>query len=444
MPPVLINVYYTTRSIMTYMNHPSAGTNELWRSNAYTDLQQLQTFFENPRKHTGKGYRRKEHATRGCVKCGSFKKRNDFSKNQWAKGPDLNRCCDCVASRDGAAGGQPQRSITDSSATSDFLSARLSDLSLDTDDSCIIVNLPATLTSEYLDDHNKIQDANAKKNGSSHQKRERRQFNCPDCPKFGRGKNVFFKKVPVYKPIVKCPQCKQATRGRCKRLYPIPKKSEKGYGLFKCRGCAAKWGSSRAVANIGQQCFVCCENGKDTFVKPFRLEVVKNKPKAKNKGGILGGGPGRMKRMPKVMPLGEEEEAQFEYTPDDRRRNDRGGNDALGRDHAFEYESRGSSDFSSSSVGDSSSDNDSFVTPLGKVGVPSGYVHKCEGCKSGICKSRYLPKSIQHDVSDGNTVSTSGSVMTNSSIDKADYLDRDEDFDGFDVELEEDDWSIVT
>jgi hypothetical protein len=39
-----------------------------------------------------------------------------------------------------------------------------------------------------------------------------------------------------------------------------------------------------------------------------------------------------------------------------------------------------------------------------------------------------------HDVSDGNTVSTSASVMTNSSIDKTDFVDRDEDFSGFDGE----------
>jgi hypothetical protein len=63
-----------------------------------------------------------------------------------------------------------------------------------------------------------------------------------------------------------------------------------------------------------------------------------------------------------------------------------------------------------------------------KVGIPPGYVHHCEGCASGLCKSRYLPMSLYHDESDGDTVSTRASVVTNSSIDKADYMDRDEDF----------------
>jgi hypothetical protein len=59
---------------------------------------------------------------------------------------------------------------------------------------------------------------------------ERRQFNCPICPEEGRGKQVFFKRVPAEKPIVKCTKCKKAKQKHCDRLYPIPKGEEKGYG----------------------------------------------------------------------------------------------------------------------------------------------------------------------------------------------------------------------
>ena len=58
-PLVKIHVYHTTRGIMTMLGHPriAAGTNQLWRSNAYQDLADLKVFFDKPRQHTGKGYR---------------------------------------------------------------------------------------------------------------------------------------------------------------------------------------------------------------------------------------------------------------------------------------------------------------------------------------------------------------------------------------------------
>jgi hypothetical protein len=61
--------------------------------------------------------------------------------------------------------------------------------------------------------------------------------------------------------------------------------------------------------------------------------------------------------------------------------------------------------------------------------------HKCEGCTTGICRSRKLPISGVHDLHDGDTASTSGSIMTNSVIDKSEFPDRDIDFDDW----EEDD-----
>lgn len=95
--PSLINIYYTTRSIMTYLHHPKAGSNQMWRSNAYKDLEELKMYFIDPRQHTGKGYRNKNKAVRGCTSCGEFKHQTEFSKNQWVtRGPDLNKCMECV------------------------------------------------------------------------------------------------------------------------------------------------------------------------------------------------------------------------------------------------------------------------------------------------------------------------------------------------------------
>ncbi len=220
MPPVLLNVYYTTRSIMTYLNHPTAGSNELWRSNAYKDLDELKSFLENPRRHSGKGYRNKNMAVRGCVSCGVFKQRNEYSKNQWAKGPDLNRCKACVENqmngRNNAAIADTEDDIHESSSVISELSDALSGVHLD--------NEYPSLTSDLLNAHNKIQHSSKNK---KREKLERRQFNCPECPKQGRGKHVFFKRVPMYKPVVKCPKCKRVKGGKCMRLYPVPKAAEK-------------------------------------------------------------------------------------------------------------------------------------------------------------------------------------------------------------------------
>ena len=95
---------------MTKLSHPRAGYNQLWRSDAYDSLESLEAIFENPRAHTGKGYRSTDQSVRGCVECGVQKKRKDFSKNQWRKGPNLCKCQDCTqgttSSQPTASGGQ--------------------------------------------------------------------------------------------------------------------------------------------------------------------------------------------------------------------------------------------------------------------------------------------------------------------------------------------------
>jgi hypothetical protein len=95
--PTLVNVFYTTRGVMTKISHPKSGYNELWRSDAYDSPTSLAAIFKNPRMHTGKGYRTVDGSVRGCTKCGLQKQRGYFSKNQWRKGPAHSNCADCVS-----------------------------------------------------------------------------------------------------------------------------------------------------------------------------------------------------------------------------------------------------------------------------------------------------------------------------------------------------------
>lgn len=52
-----INVYYTTGTVGTCLNHPKQGKTQLFRRE--TDIEQLDLIFQSPRNHTGKGYHRK-------------------------------------------------------------------------------------------------------------------------------------------------------------------------------------------------------------------------------------------------------------------------------------------------------------------------------------------------------------------------------------------------
>ena len=94
--PTLINVFYTTGGIMTKLSHPTSGYNQLWRSDAYDSAASLGAIFANPRIHTGQGYRHASGAKRGCIGCGVQKKKADYSKNQWRKGPGNAKCSNCI------------------------------------------------------------------------------------------------------------------------------------------------------------------------------------------------------------------------------------------------------------------------------------------------------------------------------------------------------------
>jgi hypothetical protein len=418
-PPIFINVYPTTRSIMTQLHHPKnkkGKTNALWRSSAYEDLEDLRTFFLNPRQHTGKGYRNAKHAVRGCVHCGEMKQRTEFSNNQWMrKGPDENKCKACVQ---------------------DILEKKYNSNSIQQEGNTT-TTVP-TLTAEALEQHNRGNPTTSNRSNHKNQKKthlrvhnnnimERRQFNCPICPLKGRGDSVFFKRVPVYKPFVKCPKCKLVTQGKCSRIMPVPRDQERGYGFFVCPKCKDTWGSSRAVANVGQECFACAERTGTggTMVKPFRLEVIHKK---RNSHG------GRSRRSPKnVIPEDQPEEG--EYTVVDQQRHFAGANDAL--------LSKGGSttDYINSFDANNEIDNKAQTTTVKQKNprIPEGYRHKCDGCVQGLCRRRLPPKSQVHDVSDGDTISTRSSIVTNSSVNKTEFVDRDEDFSGFILDDENDD-----
>jgi len=193
--------------------------------------------------------------------------------------------------------------------------------------------------------------------------------------------------------------------------------------------CHSTWGSSRAVASIGQECQSCASNRNNNgsqepvWVKPFRIEVVRGKA-SNNWGGILGGGPKKARRVPKE-PINEDEEAVPAYTSSDQARHVTGASNALVG--------------GGSGSGGNETDSFDLVNEEEKHELgsrqerpSSGYRHHCQGCSTGICKSRFLPKSKRHENSDGDTISTSLSVVTNSSVGKDAFVDRDQDFADYD------------
>ncbi|KAL9190379.1 hypothetical protein ACHAXT_007590 [Thalassiosira profunda] len=406
--PILINVFYTTRGIMTQLPHPTQGYNSLWRSSAYDSLEALAMLFEDPRAHTGRGFRQAKNAVRGCASCGDQKKRTEYSANQWKAGPGKSVCTECVTSKKKGGGGdkggkENKNNIADEGGDYPRLSA------------------------DALKEHDKQQSNALAKGKKGKQRMERRQYNCPLCPTEGRGKNVFFKKVPSHKPIVKCPKCKRSRQGKCDRLYPIPRGEEKGYGLFKCGECQNKWGSSRAIGNVGQQCHVCelAGNTAGKWVKPFRMEVVKNKGRGISGGGARPAGRG-MRRQPRES-IPEDAEAPSEYTPSDRNRATGGGGG-------------GGAGFDWVKVEEADGGQEAAPAASRLSAYKSAAQHKCEGCATGACRSRKLPISGIHDVRDGDTVSTSGSIVTNSEVDKSEFVDRDIDFADWEEEDDTEVW----
>ena len=98
-----INVYYTTGTVTSYLNHPRLKKNQLQRREV-TTLEELEQIFMNPRVHTGKGYHRKVRQDkpgqeRYCVLCEAMKPATQFSGNQ-LKALAHERCCkECIELR---------------------------------------------------------------------------------------------------------------------------------------------------------------------------------------------------------------------------------------------------------------------------------------------------------------------------------------------------------
>ena len=291
------------------------------------------------------------------------------------------------------------------------------------------------LTVDALHQHDQAQTSKQKKTKKSqHKKRqdgmERRQFNCPECPKQGRRPHVFYKQVPKYKPIVKCTICKQlqaqhprnAAAMNLRRLLAVPRDQERGYGFYHCsadRCGQTRWGSSRAMYNVGQECHDCKELGvSEVMVTPFRMEVRKTyKYNGHNKHKMNQRGNNPMIRVPHE-PIQEDAEEATPYTRSDQRRY-----------RESDYESK-SYEFRESSSPVIQADDDDRPAP-----VRPRRQHYCTKCATGECRNRKVPRSKLHEVSDGATVSTRSSLVTNSTIDRTDYLDRDEDFNSFEVDF---------
>ena len=161
------------------------------------------------------------------------------------------------------------------------------------------------------------------------------------------------------------------------------------------------------------------------------MEAVK---KTNNKGGITGGGPKKMKRVPREVIHEEAPERPSYSNMDERRFKSQGGNalagtkgeGGIGRSFDFlEVKEENSSTATPDSAPLSQSSS-----LLSKY----KFIHKCQGCATGICRSRKLPISGVQDSHDGDTVSTSGSIMTDSEIDKAEFMDVDFDFEEWEDE----------
>lgn len=203
--------------------------------------------FEDPRTHTGKGYRdvKNKPKVRGCVKCGYSKLRNEYNEEMWKSGPHKSVCRQCCQGENKGAGvnakvgggntngtsnGKKKKQQANNNGGSNKNGNANNNSSNNNNHSIA----PTVLSEAALREHNRTTSGGVGGGGGGV---ERRQFNCPICPTEGRGKHVFFKNVPVNKPICKCPKCKKIKSGDCERLYPIPRGEEKGYGASICVLC---------------------------------------------------------------------------------------------------------------------------------------------------------------------------------------------------------------
>jgi hypothetical protein len=177
----------------------------------------------------------RKNNTSQCTTCGERKNRSDYSYNQWSLCSEgTQRCRDCVEqSRSMPAGVKEMNGVIRS----------FESITREHD----VNEFTRTLTFRALAELDS-------KQGTF----ERRQFNCPRHPR----PHIFFKKVPVIKPVAKCPLCKTYKKNddtsphQSARLMPIPTAQVRGFGLFRCKNvkCGSSWGSSRACGGFKQAC----------------------------------------------------------------------------------------------------------------------------------------------------------------------------------------------
>ena len=97
-PSTRIDIYTTTRTIKTILNHPNSGLNSLFRPCCYHNRQRLEQILNNPRVHSGIGYRTERGSTWVCSLCKKRRNKEEFSKNQWHKKRKSNsaKCQQCT------------------------------------------------------------------------------------------------------------------------------------------------------------------------------------------------------------------------------------------------------------------------------------------------------------------------------------------------------------
>eukprot|EP00571_Detonula_confervacea_P005441 CAMPEP_0172317656 /NCGR_PEP_ID=MMETSP1058-20130122/32339_1 /TAXON_ID=83371 /ORGANISM="Detonula confervacea, Strain CCMP 353" /LENGTH=171 /DNA_ID=CAMNT_0013032271 /DNA_START=192 /DNA_END=704 /DNA_ORIENTATION=+ len=106
---VRLNFWLSTGTVGSYLDHPRQGKTQLFRRSL--SMSEAIGVFDNPRKHTGKGYhttsesngqgkkRKAEESPathmRTCARCGQSKSKDKFSNNQRHKGASA-KCKACV------------------------------------------------------------------------------------------------------------------------------------------------------------------------------------------------------------------------------------------------------------------------------------------------------------------------------------------------------------
>lgn len=53
--PARMNIWFTTGTVGTALNHPKQGKTQLFRK--HVNMKEMELIFQNPRHHSGKGYK---------------------------------------------------------------------------------------------------------------------------------------------------------------------------------------------------------------------------------------------------------------------------------------------------------------------------------------------------------------------------------------------------